>query len=536
MSKIKILDCTLRDGGYINDWKFGKKAILNILFNLTKANTDIVECGFLTNKPYNPQCSLFNSVEKIDALLKECKNNDTTYVAMIALGEKEIDPRLISDASNSYVDGIRLTFHPNEIDKAFEYGEIIKEKGYKLFMQPVGTTNYTDKQFLNLLERINTLMPYAFYIVDTLGMMYEKDLIRQVFLVDNNLSTSIKLGYHSHNNFQLAFSNAQALAQYNTEREIIIDCSANGMGRGAGNLCSELFMNYLNKECGGHYDVLPVLEIVDQYLVPISLSNPWGYNSAYFLSAANNCHPNYATYLITKHSLSMSSIGNIIQQIPKEEKRFFNKQLIETIYQNYQSNAINDIETIGKLRKKFDGKEILVISPGASVKSKKDAIQKYISKKKPFVISVNFIPKYLKPDMVFVGNVRRYEDLGDRLDIKKTIFTSNIPKLPKKAIKVNYSELISASNDASDSSGIMILKLLKKTSVKSVALAGYDGFSKNPLNNYFSGDYCGVYDPVLLQEKNLAISEELENLSTKMKIKFVTPSIYNKGKRSKRKA
>lgn len=60
MSKIKILDCTLRDGGYINDWKFGKKSIQNILFNLSKANTDIVECGFLTNKPYDSDCSLFN--------------------------------------------------------------------------------------------------------------------------------------------------------------------------------------------------------------------------------------------------------------------------------------------------------------------------------------------------------------------------------------------------------------------------------------------------------------------------------------------
>lgn len=536
MSKVKILDCTLRDGGYINDWNFGNKAIQNILFNLSKANADIVECGFLTNKPYNPDYSLYNSVEVLNSLIDKSENSDTMYVAMIALGEREIDPRLLSDSSKGPIDGIRLTFHPNEIDRAFECAEIIMEKGYKLFMQPVGTTNYTDKQFLELLERINKLNPFAFYIVDTLGLMYKKDLLRQVFLVDNNLNTSIKLGYHSHNNFQLAFSNAQALAEYNTEREIIIDCSANGMGRGAGNLCSELFMNYLNKECAGKYDVLPVLEIVDQYLVPISLSAPWGYNSAYFLSAANNCHPNYSTYLMAKHSLSMSAIGNILGQLPVEQKRFFNKPLIEEIYQSYQSNAIDDIETIGKLRKKFDSRDILVIAPGASVKSKKEAILKYISKKKPFVIAINFIPDFVKPDLVFVGNALRYEELAEKLDYKKSVFTSNIPKLPKKAVKVNYSELINASNDASDSSGMMILKLLKKTSVKSVALAGYDGFTKNPLGNYFTSDYCGIYDPVLLQEKNLAIGEELDKLSEDMKIKFVTPSIYNKDKRSKKKS
>ena len=316
----------------------------------------LLNAVFLTNKPYDENCTLFNSVEKIDSLIDKSVDGDTMYVAMIAMGEREIDPRLLSDKSASVVDGIRLTFHQKEIDKAFEWGKIIKDKGYKLFMQPVGTTNYTDKQFLELLERINSLEPYAFYIVDTLGVMYQKDLTRQVYLVDNNLKKDICLGYHSHNNFQLAFSNAQSLAEYKTDREIIIDCSANGMGRGAGNLCSELFMNYMNKMHSAKYDVLPVLEIVDQYLVPISFTSPWGYSSAYFLSAANNCHPNYAAYLISKHSLSMAAIGSILQQLPKEEKRFFNKPLIEKIYQSYQSNAVDDLETIGKLRKKLDGK------------------------------------------------------------------------------------------------------------------------------------------------------------------------------------
>ena len=532
MNNVKILDCTLRDGGYVNEWKFGKKAIKHILFNLAKSNTDNIECGFLTNKPYDENCTLFNSVEKIDSLIDKSVDGDTMYVAMIAMGEREIDPRLLSDKSASVVDGIRLTFHQKEIDKAFEWGKIIKDKGYKLFMQPVGTTNYTDKQFLELLERINSLEPYAFYIVDTLGVMYQKDLTRQVYLVDNNLKKDICLGYHSHNNFQLAFSNAQSLAEYKTDREIIIDCSANGMGRGAGNLCSELFMNYMNKMHNAKYDVLPVLEIVDQYLVPISFTSPWGYSSAYFLSAANNCHPNYAAYLISKHSLSMAAIGSILQQLPKEEKRFFNKPLIEKIYQSYQSNAVNDLETIGKLRKKLDGKTVLVICPGASAKSKKDKILNQIEKKKPYIISVNFIPDFAQPNLVFVGNSLRYKGLEGKLDLNKTIFTSNITDLPKKAVKVNYSELANATSDASDSSGVMLLKLLKKVSVKNVLLAGFDGFSKNPLNNYYNESYCSAFDPVLLQEKNLAIKDEIEKLSQKMKLKFITSSIYDPKKRS----
>ena len=220
MSNIKILDCTLRDGGYVNNWHFGRKAIETMLFNFSKSNTDIVECGFLTNKPYDPDYSLYNSVEQLNELVSSDSSMNTMYVAMIAIGEREINPVLLSEADSTVLDGIRLTFHPNEIDLAFEWAEIIKSKGYKLFMQPVGTTNYIDKQFLDLLERINKLEPYAFYIVDTLGVMYEKDLIRQVFLVDNNLKPTISLGYHSHNNFQLAFKctgafTVQYKAKYN---------------------------------------------------------------------------------------------------------------------------------------------------------------------------------------------------------------------------------------------------------------------------------------------------------------------------------
>ena len=133
MSNIKILDCTLRDGGYVNNWHFGRKAIETMLFNFSKSNTDIVECGFLTNKPYDPDYSLYNSVEQLNELVSSDSSMNTMYVAMIAIGEREINPVLLSEADSTVLDGIRLTFHPNEIDLAFEWAEIIKSKGYKLF-------------------------------------------------------------------------------------------------------------------------------------------------------------------------------------------------------------------------------------------------------------------------------------------------------------------------------------------------------------------------------------------------------------------
>ena len=83
---IQILDCTLRDGGYINDWRFGKKTIISILDKLEKANIDIIECGFLTRMVQEEACSLFNNIEQIEQVLPK-QHRTAMYVAMIAIGE-----------------------------------------------------------------------------------------------------------------------------------------------------------------------------------------------------------------------------------------------------------------------------------------------------------------------------------------------------------------------------------------------------------------------------------------------------------------
>lgn len=134
----QILDCTLRDGGYINDWRFGKKTIVSILEKLEKANIDIIECGFLTRMVKDEACSLFNDIAQIEKVLPR-QGRTAMYVAMIAIGEKELHPSELAPFDGKSLEGIRPTFHKGEIDQAMEWARIIQEKGYKVFMQPVGT-------------------------------------------------------------------------------------------------------------------------------------------------------------------------------------------------------------------------------------------------------------------------------------------------------------------------------------------------------------------------------------------------------------
>ena len=113
MSKIQLLDCTLRDGGYINNFRFGKYAIRKILQQLTHAGLDIVECGFLEDGEYDEDTSIFNAAEQIASLLPN-EHGRTMFVAMVCYGEYDLSQ--LSPCTRNSIDGIRVTFHYDEVE------------------------------------------------------------------------------------------------------------------------------------------------------------------------------------------------------------------------------------------------------------------------------------------------------------------------------------------------------------------------------------------------------------------------------------
>ena len=305
MNNVKILDCTLRDGGYINDWKFGHNNIKGIINNLVSANIDIVETGFIRNVEYDKDTSVFTSIDDIKEYITPKKKN-VLYAVMIEYHnhvENQIEPY-----DGSSADIIRITFRRKEWEGAKEVVKELMEKGYKVCVQPVGTATYDDQSLLNLLRDVNEIKPYAFYLVDTLGMMYRHDMRKFFYLIDNNLSQDICLGFHSHNNLQMSFANAQEMIRLNHQRTIIVDSSCYGMGRGVGNLTTELFADYINNNIEQRYSLIPLLNIVDKYLMPIFSEQRWGYDLPYFLSATAKCHPNYAAHLMKKETLGIEKI------------------------------------------------------------------------------------------------------------------------------------------------------------------------------------------------------------------------------------
>ncbi|MGE7945702.1 aldolase catalytic domain-containing protein [Lysinibacillus sp. NPDC093688] len=522
--KISVLDCTLRDGGYINNWLFRKKNILSIVRHLDEANVDFIECGYLNYSfQFNSDSTIFPTIESINYITSSSTNSK--MVAMVNFGEYPLLE--IPDNNNFGLCGIRVAFHQNDWFAAIEYCRGIQSKGYKVFVQPMITNNYSDRELLELINAVNELKPFAFYIVDSFGVMKETDLIRISLLIDNNLHPIIKLGYHAHNNLQLAFSNAQTFTKLNLRREKIIDSSVYGMGRGAGNLNTELYTQFLNDNFIERYKIKPLLEIIDESLLAIYQSKYWGYSLPHFISAKHNCHPNYATYLVSKNSLTIDDIENIISKIDQVYKNSFNKEYAEKQYISYQLKNINNSKSINRLFDELKESQVLIIGPGKNINDVKKILS-YIRKFKPITISVNFEHDEIKSNFVFVSNIKRYEALKNKKE--NLIVTSNINNDTRYV--VDYNQLLYDENDLNDNALLMLLKLLNLASVKDITLAGFDGYDLDLTENYFNLDFIVPMSHDKVKSLNKKMKGAIQNIAQGIPISFLTESKYEQNNQS----
>lgn len=516
---VKILDCTLRDGGYINDWLFGRDNIREIIINLENANIDIIETGFLRPVDYVEDSSVFNTVEQIKQQISP-KKQGVLYTAMIE--NRNYHKLNIPDYDGTSIDIIRVTFRKSEWAEAKNTISDLVSKGYKVCVQPVGSATYDDQSLLNLINDVNDIKPYAFYIVDTLGIMYRHDMRKFFYLIDNNLSKDICLGYHSHNNLQMAFANAQEMTRLNQQRTIIIDSSCYGMGRGVGNLATELIADYINTNINQKYSLIPVLNIVDKYLMPIYAEQRWGYDLPYFLSATVKCHPNYAAFLLKKETLSIEKIEKLLSLIPNEKRSEFDSKLIENLYLEMQEFDIDDGLAYSELEELVSDKEVLILGPGGSIINYEESIKNRSDG--DVVISTNFVPDKYNINVLFISNEKRLNSFNLKSNIT-VIATSNLKEQLPNAILFDYASLL-GEGDASDNAGAMLIRILKKARVRKILIAGFDGFEADSSVNYAVTTFKRSLDYNSAQKKNEDISKQLKLALSGVEYEVITPTKY----------
>lgn len=523
MRKIKLLDCTLRDGGYVNEWNFGRSVISQISNKMIQAGVDIVELGYLSTKNAgNPDCARFNTVADVSRAYAKSKGEAQSYAVMINYGEYSDD--LLPTAEES-APLIRVAFHKKDLDSALFFFKQLEAKGYHYFIQPMGAQNYSDEEFVHLIKQISGLKPDGFYIVDSFGVMELKNFRRLLFLADNNLREGVLLGYHSHNNLQQAYSNSKYMVEQSLDHDIIIDASVFGMGRGAGNLNIELFAEYLNKNCDKAYSIEPILEVFDECLKPIFVKNFWGYSLPFYLSSIHNCHPNYASFFAEKNTLSVKSMHEILSSISDADKSSFSKEKAAAYYLKYQQKFVNDHNALDQIKQTIGNRAVLVIAPGKSISDFSENICEFIKTNNPVVIGINRVSKKYAYDYLFITNERRV--MTDKLqNVSKYIITSNLKGRVENAVCVNYSSYLCSDERSTDNPTLMMFNLLFSIGIRKVYVAGFDGFSTNQEDNYFEpGISMGSQIETKIM-KNVATAEQVAKMRGKMDIIFLTPSRY----------
>ena len=526
MNSVKVLDVTLRDGGCVIDFNFGQVYMDQILGNLEKSGVDIIELGYLDSKKGTPEGRTQFSDEKVvrNNFLK-LKKQGTTYVAMFDFGK--FDPDTLEKYDGSGIDGLRIAFHKKDRLNMISTAKKVLEKGYQLYIQPMTIMRYSDEELLELINVVNTELSdaTAFYVVDSFGEMRMNDLNRVVHLVDHNLLPSIQMGFHSHNNLQLSYSNAVTLLQFFSSRDIIIDASILGMGKGAGNLNTELFLEHLNLYYNKNYRIEPLLEVIDKVVNTIRAEFYWGYSIEYYLSSVNHCTPSYAGHFYKKHMLPVEQVAELLGMIAEEKKISFDKEYAEQLYLTYNARKhANDDPTIAALTKKISGKRVLLLAPGRRLTEKQEKIQTLINSDDVVSISLNAFDKF-ETDFVLTT---RIDALKNALSKNKTVIaTSGICDNPSANVYIiDYQKWITVENGVNDSSGIVALKLIAACGASEILLAGFDGFSVDINNNYYDKAMRHPVTEEQAKQRNEYFKTYVRRLRMNTPVTYLTKSLY----------
>ena len=535
MKNVRVLDCTLRDGGRIIDCAFPDQETKEISKKLADAKIDIIEVGFLRDwrkVNYKGNSTFFTDVDQIRPFISRDRKN-TIYAAFIDFGMCDIDTLKPYDGTS--IDAIRFGFTKKNYDEAYDevirWARVIKEKGYKLFIQGVNSLNYTDLELLQVVQMINEIHPYSFGIVDTYGAMYMDDVDRLYGLIDHNMLPDICINFHSHNNYQLSFAFAQEVIKLSGtgNRQIIIDGTLGGMGKVAGNLNTELIVDFLVRKKHYDYEFEDILDMLDDYIYKYAKEHTWGYSIPAMMAGIYKSHPNNIIYLISKFRLDTRDIGHLLSMIDPATRQRYDYDNIERLYTEYVADKVDDHEAIAQLKNAMEGKEIVVMVPGNSLNTHREKIDGYIQKNHPVVISINFVAD--EPTAyAFFGNQKRYVRLKEKRKGREIIVSSNVQTDGGDYV-VNYHSLINRGYKNFENSSVMLLNLLKRVNPSKITLAGFDGFSTANETNFLDASFQNDRHKDEFEEINMEISamvnEIIDTMTPGCEFALLTPTLYD---------
>lgn len=319
--RIELVDVTLRDGGIVVDFDYGLERMQKIKETLEASGVEYIETGYINEKKGSPvgRTCFDNEISIEKSFLCTGKKSGITYFAMIDYGTFDVNK--LHERSLHGIDGIRLAFHKENWRDSIAVGKIILSKGYDLYIQPMVSMRYSDDEFRQLIQTCNAELAEAkgFYVVDSFGQMDNEALLHKLEIADQCVSSQMKIGFHAHNNRQMAYSNALSFVDFNARHDMMLDSSIMGMGKGAGNLCTELIEETLINE-GKEYNTSVLYEAISEYFAEQQTKTPWGYSLDYYLSSLYSCTPSYIKIFAADERVTTDVLVDLLKNMPEEKK------------------------------------------------------------------------------------------------------------------------------------------------------------------------------------------------------------------------
>lgn len=500
MSKFKIFDATLRDGGYYTDWDFDSKTVDAYIQAMNALPIDYLELGY-RNNPTKEYMGKFGYCPV--SVLKHIRKNCTKKLDVM-LNEKSTrieDLDTLIKPLVGIVDMVRIAIDPKNFDRAIILAKAVKAMGFELGFNCMymsrWLTDYPD--FLKKLDQLNGWAD-LFCMVDSFGGMTPQELTTIVKEVRAN--TTCPVGFHGHNNLQLGLINTLTAIDLGLD---CVDVTILGMGRGAGNLNTELLLTYLNAHQGLEVDFNVLGDVITAF-TPLLEKYKWGTNLPYMLSGANGIPQKEVMAWVTNRVYSFNSIVRALDNRKNNEA------------DNAKYPVFGPYKKFGK---------VIVVGGGNSVEEHLDGIKAFIDDDTALVFSTARHAKLFsditcQKYYALVGTESRRMACNVKHEgFKDAVILPPYPRTMGTEVpafaEANTFELASVNfiKKYTDSSTTIAFETALEISIKNIYCIGYDGYPGSVLSE----------KEMLLTHENMSIFNAFSKAINK-KLKSLTPSLY----------
>tara|TARA_Y100000389_G_scaffold82236_1_gene78816 strand:+ start:21336 stop:22901 length:1566 start_codon:yes stop_codon:yes gene_type:complete len=422
MKKIKVLDCTFRDGGYYNNWNFNKTTINNYINKINKSNVDVVEIGFrfLSKKIINGDFA-YSSDDFVNKLVFDKKIDLAIMLNASEILKSNNYKKQFIKKKFSKIKIIRIACHINEINKIKSHVFFFKQLGYKLIINIMQISKLSADDIMSFVKKIDYLKSLeALYFADSIGSMKPNDVKRIYSKLSKKINTP--LGIHAHNNKGYALQNTLIALKNGA---IWLDSTILGMGRGAGNTETEILLAELKAIGFKKYNPQPLFELSQNNFAELKKKYNWGNSVYYYICADKNIHPTYLQTILSDKSVKPEKVFQILNRLGKIDSSSYDKEYLESLLtkSQYKKNS---------LKNWCKNSEILLLGNGPSLKNNKKTIIELIKTNKLKVLSLNinkvisekyinyYVASYI--DRILI-DLPSYNDLKKPLIIPSDIFS-----------------------------------------------------------------------------------------------------------------